>query len=98
MDLEDEDNSINFIHRTYAEFFVAQFLIEIIFVDGVDKNAEQDEIMAIVMVLNILLVEIKDFRFALTIGKGEKYLVVKEFLYSFIKRNKSEVIIGIKNF
>jgi len=58
VDLKRKYSRINFIHRTYAEFFVAQFFIEIIFLDGIDvQNMKENEILIIVTLFNQIMDE-----------------------------------------
>ncbi|KAL7014992.1 hypothetical protein ACKWTF_016234 [Chironomus riparius] len=99
VDLENEEGSINFIHRTYAEFFVAQFFVEMIFFDGIDECVDQDELNEVASLFIVLIDEIKDdFRFNEFRTDDDKYKVIKDFMYSFIENNKSIAINSIKHF
>jgi len=71
VNITDDNSSIDFIHRTYAEFFVADFIIS--FVYRSDEGTKDEEFEKI-----FKLIELID-------GEFNEFIIVRNFIFSYIK-------------
>ncbi|KAL7015888.1 hypothetical protein ACKWTF_016716 [Chironomus riparius] len=71
VDIRDDNSSIDFIHRTYAEFFVADFIIS--FVYRSDEGTKDEEFEKIFKVMELID------------GEFNEFIIVRNFIFSYIK-------------
>lgn len=79
-DPRDERSSIDFMHRTYAEYFVAKYLIDFMFDENGRSNDEKDKL--------------KFKLLAVVIERPKKFKIVRNFFISYINCQRSQKAAG----
>ncbi|KAL7012750.1 hypothetical protein ACKWTF_015020 [Chironomus riparius] len=108
VDLKDEnlDTSIDFMHRTWAEFFVAQFLMKFIFNDD-DDNFSAEDIKILVNIFDAAmndssaLIKVQEFIHSFLINEAKSYKInkkVKKVILKKISKLQKDAKEGLKSY